>query len=60
LWTELLSDLEDDDLLGFPNKEISKSVILDMVCAMRSFENINKEMLKNGYRVMPVKWAPST
>jgi hypothetical protein len=31
-----------------------------MVCAMRSFENINEETLKNGYRVMRVKWASST
>jgi hypothetical protein len=30
----------------------SKSKILDMVCAMRNFENINKEILKNSYRVM--------
>jgi hypothetical protein len=28
-------------LQDFPNEEI-KSEILDMVCAMRSFENINK------------------
>jgi hypothetical protein len=27
---------------------------------MRSFENINEETLKNGYRVMRVKWAFST
>jgi hypothetical protein len=39
---KLLSDLEDDDLQGFPNREISKSEILGMVCAMKSFENVNK------------------
>jgi hypothetical protein len=38
----------------------SKSEILDMVCTAISFENINKEILKNGYRVMNVKWASST
>jgi hypothetical protein len=31
-----------------------------MVCAMTSFENINSEMLKNGYRAMHAKWASST
>jgi hypothetical protein len=41
---KLLPEEEDDDLQGFPNEEISKSKILDMVCAMRSFENINEEM----------------
>jgi hypothetical protein len=47
-WRKLLADLEDDDLQGFPNEESSKSEILD-VCAMRSFGNINEEMLtKNG------------
>jgi hypothetical protein len=52
-------DLEDNDLQGFPNKEKSKSEIHDMVCAMRSFENVNKETLKNGQRLMCVKWAYS-
>jgi hypothetical protein len=42
-WRKILPDLEQDDLQGFPNEEISKSKILDMVCAMRSFENINKD-----------------
>jgi hypothetical protein len=46
-------------LQGFLNKEICKSEILDMVYAMRSFENINEETLKNSYRVMRVKWASS-
>jgi hypothetical protein len=36
-WRKLLSVLEDDDFQGFPGEEISKSEILDMVCAMRSF-----------------------
>jgi hypothetical protein len=35
-WRKLLPDLENDDLKSFPNEEISKSKILDMVCAMRS------------------------
>jgi hypothetical protein len=30
-------------LQGFPNEEISKSKILDMVCAVRSFENSNED-----------------
>jgi hypothetical protein len=51
-WRKLLADLEEDDLHGFPNEEISKYKILDIVCAIRSSENINKETLKNGYRVM--------
>jgi hypothetical protein len=42
-------------LQGFPNEEISKSEITDMVSAMRSFEDIKQETLKNGYRVMRVK-----
>jgi hypothetical protein len=42
-WRKLLSDLKDYDLQGFPNEEISKSKILDMVCAMRSFKNVDKD-----------------
>jgi hypothetical protein len=38
-WRKLLPDLEEQ---GFPNKKISKSEILDMVCAMRSFENVDE------------------
>jgi hypothetical protein len=57
---KLLPDLEESDLQGFPNEVISKSEILDMVCAVTNFENINEETLKNGYRVMRVKWASST
>jgi hypothetical protein len=30
-------------LQSFPNKEISKSEILDMVCAMKSFEVIDED-----------------
>jgi hypothetical protein len=30
-WKKLLPDLEDDDLQGVPNKEVSKSKILNMV-----------------------------
>jgi hypothetical protein len=46
-WRKRLPDLEEDDLQGFPNEEIRKSEILDMVCAMRSFKNINEETMKN-------------
>jgi hypothetical protein len=42
LWRKLLPDLEDDDLQSFPNEQIGKPKILDMVCAMRNFENIDK------------------
>jgi hypothetical protein len=45
---------------GFPNEEISKSKISDMVCAIGSFENITNIMLKNNYKVMYVNWAAST
>jgi hypothetical protein len=38
LWRKLLPDLEEENMQGFPNEQISKSEILDMVCAMRSFE----------------------
>jgi hypothetical protein len=40
LWRKLLPDLEENHLQGFPNEETSKSKILDMVCAMRSFKNV--------------------
>jgi hypothetical protein len=40
---KLLLDLEDGDLQGFPNEGISKSKILDIVYAMRSFENIDED-----------------
>jgi hypothetical protein len=46
LWRKLLTDIEGDDLQGFPNEEISKSKILDMVCAMRRFENIDKDIVE--------------
>jgi hypothetical protein len=58
-WRKLLPDLEDD-LQGFPNKEVSKSEIFDMVCAMRSFETSTKIILKNGYKLTHVNWASST
>jgi hypothetical protein len=51
-WRKLLPDLEDD-LQRFPNEEISKSEIFDVVCAMSS-ENIDEEMLKNGCTMMYV------
>jgi hypothetical protein len=47
-WRKLLPDLEEDNLQGFPNEEISRSEILDMVCVMRSIENTNEETLNNG------------
>jgi hypothetical protein len=59
-WRNVLPGLEEDDLKGFPNEETSKSEILDLVCGMRNFENTNEETLKNGYRVMHVKWASTT
>jgi hypothetical protein len=45
-WRKLLPDLEDDDFQGFPNKETSKSENLDIVCAMKSYENTNKDNVK--------------
>jgi hypothetical protein len=42
-WRKLVPGLEDDDLQGFPNEEIRKSEILDVVCAMRSFENMDED-----------------
>jgi hypothetical protein len=49
-WGKLIPELEKDDLQGFPNKDMSKSNILDMVCAMRSLKMFTKRMLKNGYK----------
>jgi hypothetical protein len=40
-WRKLVSDVEGD-LKGFPDEDISKYEILAVVCAMRSFEYINK------------------
>jgi hypothetical protein len=34
---KLLPDPEENNMQGFPNEEISKSEILDMVCSIRSF-----------------------
>jgi hypothetical protein len=59
-WRKLLSYLEENDLRSFSNEEINKSEILNLVCSMRSFENITEITLKNGYRVIHVKWASST
>jgi hypothetical protein len=42
-WRKLLPDVEVDDLQGFPNEEINKSRILDMMCAVRSFENLDED-----------------
>jgi hypothetical protein len=39
---------------SFSNEEISKSESLDMVCAMKSFENVDKD---NVQEWMHVKWA---
>jgi hypothetical protein len=36
-WRKLHPDLEDNDLQGFYNKEISMSKISDIMCATRSF-----------------------
>jgi hypothetical protein len=46
LWRKLATDLGQ----GFPNEETSKSEILDMKCAMRSFENINKDIIEGWLR----------
>jgi hypothetical protein len=43
LWSKLLQDLEEDNLQSFLNKEVSKSEILDMVCAMRNPEDADKD-----------------
>jgi hypothetical protein len=49
-WRKLLPDLEDDDLQGFPNEEISKSEILDKVCAVRSFENVSEDNVEEWFQ----------
>lgn len=61
VWSQrkLLSGLEEDNIQGFPNNDISKSEILDMVCAIRSFENVYNTT-KNGYEVKHVNWPSST
>jgi hypothetical protein len=56
----LLPDLDDDDLHGFPYEAISKSKIVDMMCAMTSFQNINEETLKNGYIIIHITWDSSS
>jgi hypothetical protein len=45
-WGKLLPDLEEDVLQCFPNEEISKSEILDMVFGVRSFENVDKDNIE--------------
>jgi hypothetical protein len=45
-WRKLVPDLEEGNLQHFPKEEISESEILDTVCAMRSFKNINKDSIK--------------
>jgi hypothetical protein len=42
-WRRLVPDLGDHDLQDFDNEEISKFKILDVVYAMRSFENIDQD-----------------
>jgi hypothetical protein len=44
---KLLPDLEEDDLQGFCNEEISKSEILDLMCAMRSFERVDEKNIED-------------
>jgi hypothetical protein len=44
-WSKLLPNLEDD-LQGFPNEEVDNSEIIDMVCAVRNFVNINEDNIK--------------
>lgn len=43
-----------------PQADTCKSEILDMVYAMRSFQNVNKVTLKDSYKVMLVKQTSST
>jgi hypothetical protein len=45
-WKKPVPNLEEDNLQHFPNKEISKSEILDMVCVMRSLKNGDKDNIK--------------
>jgi hypothetical protein len=46
LYRKLVPYPEEDNLQAFPNKEISRSEILDMVCTTRSFENVNKDNIE--------------
>jgi hypothetical protein len=43
-WMKFLPNLLND-LQGFANEEITKSKILDVLCTVRSFENINKDLV---------------
>jgi hypothetical protein len=36
------SDPDDDDLQGFSVEKISKCDVLDIVCAVRKFENLDE------------------
>jgi hypothetical protein len=45
-WRKLLPDTEECDLQGFPNNEISKSELFDMVGAVRSSENVDKDNIE--------------
>jgi hypothetical protein len=49
-----------DDLQGFPNKEISKSEIPDIVYSTGSFENTDKETMKTACNTISVKWDSCT
>jgi hypothetical protein len=49
-WRKLLPDIEEGNLQCFPNEEISKSEVLDMVCAIRSSENINNGIIQQWLR----------
>jgi hypothetical protein len=43
---ETSSRPKDDDFQGFSNKEISTSTFLDMVCIIRSFDDVNSNNVK--------------
>ena len=43
-WGKLPPHLEDNDVQGFPNEELSKFKILDiMLCAVVTFENTDRK-----------------
>jgi hypothetical protein len=44
-WKKLLPGVEDD-MQGFPNEETSSSEILDLVCSVRSFGNMDKDNIE--------------
>jgi hypothetical protein len=41
-WMKLVPNIEEDDFQSFPNEEFSKSEIIDRVCAMRYFKNVDE------------------